>query len=611
MTWTLRKKILIGYGIALALMCVVLAWGMISLRTLGSASEAILKENYWSIQAAENMIDAVERQNSATLLMILGHRDEGRRQFRVSENQFHQWLVRAGDNITIEGEANIIEAINDGYTDYLVNIFELERFRREEPDAVAEYYRDEIMPTFAEVREECVRLRQLNQETMFSASDRARDISRRSRWSMGVIGVGAVGVGLAFSLILSTLILKPLRRIMAAAQKVSDGDYGVRVATATSDELGHLASEFNSMVNKLKVYNDLNVRQIVEEKGKSEAIIRSIDDGVIVVDSDGKIININPTARRVLQIDEEALTGRHFLEVVKSEELFQYIKEALQTGRPPMIDERKRMFPLKFGEEEKHFLFSITPAHARTGGMIGVVLLLRDVTQMRELDRLKSEFVMSASHELRTPLTSIAMSVNLLKESASEKLSEQEQELLNAAHEELERIKALVNDLLDLSRIEAGKVEMAFDKVSPSLLVEKAVSALKVQAKEKGVALESEIADDLPEVKADPNKITWVLTNLIANALRYTESGGKVKLSGEKVGGQVHLFVADTGTGIPPEFQSRIFDKFVQVSGRSSGGAGLGLAICKEIVRAHGGTIWVESEVDKGSVFVFTLPIAE
>jgi NtrC-family two-component system sensor histidine kinase KinB len=225
---------------------------------------------------------------------------------------------------------------------------------------------------------------------------------------------------------------------------------------------------------------------------------------------------------------------------------------------------------------------------------------------------MKSEFVMVASHQLRTPLTSVAMGVSLLQETAAQKLTDKERELLGVAGEELERIRALVNDLLDLSKIEAGKMELAFDRVPVRLLFERAIAALEVQAHEKEVELRSALPQGLPEVRADATKVTWILTNLIANALRYTERSGSVQLMAEKVGSQVHLSVTDTGKGIPYEYQSRIFDKFVQVNGDGSGGGtGLGLAICREMVRAHGGTIWVESAPGKGSTFTFTLPVWE
>jgi two-component system, NtrC family, sensor histidine kinase KinB len=241
------------------------------------------------------------------------------------------------------------------------------------------------------------------------------------------------------------------------------------------------------------------------------------------------------------------------------------------------------------------------------------VLLLRDVTRLKELDRLKSDFVSTASHELRGPLTSIAMAVSLLRESAEKNLDARQRRLLGAAEEDLARLRALVSDLLDLSRIESGRVELSFAPLSPSAMIEQVAVLFASQAQRAGVALTTGCPDGLPEVRVDATKIAWVLGNLVANALRYTSPGGKIDISAVHAGRHVHLAVRDDGVGIAPEDHGRIFDKFVRV-GPDKGeqaGTGLGLAICKEIVRAHGGTIWVESEPGKGSTFTFTLPTVE
>ena len=218
---------------------------------------------------------------------------------------------------------------------------------------------------------------------------------------------------------------------------------------------------------------------------------------------------------------------------------------------------------------------------------------------------------MAASHELRTPLTGMGMSIDLLLEHAAQGLAEKDRELLQAAHEEVHRMKALVNDLLDLSKIEAGRIELEFEKVPVHTLFEHVQEVFKGQAEMKHIRLTSELAGDLPEVRADINKVTWVLTNLISNALRYVKQDGQIQIAAKKIGPHVHLSVRDDGPGIPPEYQSKIFQKFVQVRGRQSVGTGLGLAICKEIVRAHGGAIWVESLPGQGSTFTFTLPVAQ
>lgn len=611
MTWTLRRKFLAGYGSALLGLVVVVAWSFASLSELGEASESILRENYKSILAAENMIDAIERQDSATLLYLLGYEEEGLSQFRGHESPFLQWLGRAKDNITIPGEAEIVAGIEGGYQDYLVRFTELRTTRLQDPAQAVSYYHETLLPAFTVVRDACVRQRELNERTMVQASERARAIAARARWSLVAIGGAAIGLGLAFSLVLSALLVRPLRRMSDAATKLAQGDYDVEVPARSSDEVGQLARDFNAMARKLKAFHDLNIGRVMAEKRRSKAIVRSLDDGVVVVDADLTVTGLNPAAARILGVEEDKALDRHFLEVVRNEQLFSCVKRAAEEGKAPAIEEGRDV--LVVGEEEarRDYQFSVTPVLAEGGTMLGVVLLLRDVTRLAELDRMKTEFVMKASHELRTPLTSLEMGIGLLSESAPEKLGEDECDLLAAAHEDVARLKALVSDLLDLSKIEAGKLELAFTRVSVATLAEKTVSAMKGQAEEKGIALSAAVPADVPDVRADPTKATWVLINLVSNALRYTATGGHIRLSAERAGPQVHVHVADDGAGIPYEYQPKIFDKFVQVKDDpTTGGSGLGLAICKEIVRAHGGTIWVESTPGKGSIFTFTLPAA-
>ena len=612
MNGTLRKKILFGYGVVLLLAALAFAWAFVNLLRLGRASDAILSENYRSIEAAENMIDALERQDSGVLLYILGFEDEGTRQFRENQNHFSQWLARAEDNVTIEGEREIVEAIDSSYADYLILFTGLLRRSEDEERPVRTEYHQVLLPAFMAVRGASADLRDLNERTMVAASDRAREVAAAAMWSMAGVGLLTLLAGLAFSLVLSGRLVRPLRRMREAARHVAEGDYDVEVPAGRSDELGLLAAQFNEMAAKLRDFRDLNVERIVAEQKKNEAVIQSIDDGLVVIDAELDVQGMNPAAARAFGVDAERALGRHFLEAVKSERLFQHLKETVESGEAPDVDEEKTFFTVERDGGPQHYQSVVTPVYTPSGAMIGAILLLRDVTKLRELDRLKSEFVATASHELKTPLTSIGMSIGLLEERAEEKLNEREQALLAAASEDVERLKHLVNDLLDLSKIEAGKIDLAFSAVPVPLLFKKAVQTLKTQAEQQDVALTYEAPDDLPDVKADANKATWVLTNLIANALRYTDAGGHIALRAEPAGGKMHLAVEDDGEGIPYAYQSKIFDKFVQVeSEKSVGGSGLGLAICKEIVRAHGGSIWVDSAPGTGSTFTFTLPLVD
>ncbi len=606
----LKKKILIGYGVAVVLMGLVVAWAVTNLVSLGKATDAILSENYRSIIAAENMVDALERQDSAILLLFLGVTEKGVAQFRENEAVFLAWLARAKDNITIEGEPKLLQSIEADYAAYRRQFSTLTDYRGVDTQPLQPaHYHETVYPVFAKVREACIALRNLNEETMYAASVKARNVAQRAIWSTALVAASALIVALLFSLFLAERIVRPIRSFMEASRKISSGDYAVQVPVETGDELGRLADEFNQMATQLGHYHEMNIEQIISEKNKGDAILSSIEDGLLVFDTGLKVTGINPAARRLLGLSYAETSSLECTEIFPDSDVCDLIRKTVDTGAQPTVPDEQRIITISNEEISRHYLFSVTAIRGRDRNLSGIVLLLRDVTRLKEVERLKSEFVMAASHELRTPLTSLGMSVDLLLEHASQALPEEDRDLLQAAHEEVHRMKALVNDLLDLSRIEAGRIELEFESVPISTLFDHAKAVFRSQLDMKEVSLTSEPTEDLPGVRADANKITWVLTNLISNALRYVSKGGHVVLTADKIGAHVHLSVRDDGPGVPPEYQSKIFQKFVQVKGQEAGGTGLGLAICKEIVRAHGGAIWVESHPGEGSTFTFTLPV--
>ncbi len=599
----LKNKILLGYGLSLALIIAIGGWGITNLRRLGKASEAILKENYNSILAAENTIEALERQDSAILLFLLENRDRGSQQFQNNQIEFLKWLGRAEGNVTIQGEAEIIAGIEAAYQDYLKAFFELQQ---QNNPTTGDYY-ETIAPIFEQIRDKSDRLRNVNQQAMEEASENAQQVSSQAVWSMTIAGATAAGIGLGFSLLLTRRIVRPLTEMTTATEKIARGEYDIALQVKTKDELGILAREITTMSQKLKAFRDLNVGKVIVEKQRSEAIVQSIADGIIVVDSELKIIAINPIAANIANVKSMLATNNHFLDVFSDRTLYQHLRHTAETGKPPQLED-----DILTVEREQHTLyykFAITPVVTEAEEIVGAILLLQDVTKLKELDNLKSEFVATASHELRTPLTGMSMSLNLLAETTEDKLSESESELLDTAVEDVERLRGLVNDLLDLSKIESGKLELDLVEVEVNFLLDKAVSALNIQAEQNNVTLvEQSLSQDI-KTKVDANKIIWVLTNLVANALRYSDPESEITIGARSRNSWIEIFVSDRGAGIPLEYQSKIFDKFVQVATEKDvGGSGLGLAICKEMVQAHGGRIWVDSTVGEGSTFTFTVP---
>ena len=606
---TLKKKILIGYGLSFAFMGLVVALAVINLVSLGKATDAILSENYRSILAAENMVDALERQDSGVLLVLLGEVEHGAALFRKNEALFLEWLGRAKDNITISGEADLLLAIEADYGVYqqvsasVTGAQTLQQAGQGQAD-----YQHRIFPMFTKVREACISLRNINEETMYKASVDAKTVAHNAIWSTTLVAASALAVALIFSMILAERIVQPIRRFMDASRHISAGDYDVQVPVGGSDELSHLAREFNQMATQVGRYNAMNIEKVIAEKNKSAAVLESIEDGLVIFDLDLKVAGINPAAWRIFEVSPVKDLGMHCVDIIPDHRLCDLIRGTVETGRPPVMPDERRVVCFQHGERAAHYLFSITVIRGIERDLSGIVLLLKDITRLKQVEQLKSDFVMAASHELRTPLTSLGMSVDLLLEHAAHNLAEKDRELLLTAHEEVHRMKSLVNDLLDLSKIEAGRIEMEFENVPVATFFEHMHTVFKSQMELKSVAFSSEMHGDLPLVRADANKIAWVLSNLVSNALRYVDRGGHVVLWAQRMGPHVHLSVKDDGPGIPEEYQTRIFHKFVQVKGQETGGSGLGLAICKEIVRAHGGTIWVESAPGQGSTFTFTLP---
>lgn len=605
---SLKTKILLGYGVAFTLMGLVVLWCILHLISLGRASEAILRENYRSIMAAEQMIDALERQDSHLLKVIMGDQGSARAAFLEQEIIFGQWLQRARDNITVEGEAGLVGGIDARHRAYGAAFrANLGTPAAPQVEMTLDRYQREIHPLFEAVLNKCIALRQINEETMYRASQATDRMAQRAVWSTVAVALLALVLVIAFSLVLAERLVGPLRSFALAAQRLSGGDYTVRVPIAAKDELGQVASEFNRMVAQLEAFHRINIEEIVSERNKGEAVLHSIADGLVVFDTQRRVGALNPAARQILNLGDGVVVGMPAEKILHDSEVEALLRETLRGGTPPEVDER-RVTVIDDGEKLRHYLYSMTPIRGAEAELTGIVLLLKDITSLRELEQLKSEFVTAASHELRTPLTSIGMSVDLLLEHALERLPAREQELLLAAHEEVHRMQALVNDLLDLSRIEASSLQLIFVRVSLMDLFDHVKAIFQNQADRLDVHLSYRPV--ALRVRGDATKLTWVLTNLVSNALRYVGQGGHIDLEAEAVGPLAHIRVRDDGPGIPEAYQARIFQKFVQVEGPRSAGSGLGLAICREIVRAHGGAIWVESQPGAGSTFTFTLPLA-
>ncbi|SKA08070.1 sensor histidine kinase [Selenihalanaerobacter shriftii] len=611
---TLKAKILAGYLILILIITGVAFWSINNFLGLSNAINDIMVENYRSVIAAENMIGSLERQDSAELLYLFGKEEKGLKLFRNNEKDFLKWFSRAEDNITIEEEREILDKIDKEFTKYLQNFNQLRDRSRQNQNLAKDFYLSQGMPQFNQIKKICERLLDVNQNAMVTAQERANNNAKDAVYSTALVSILAIVLALVFGIYISNLIIKPTKKLTETVEKVGQGDLNQEIEVKSNDEIGELATEFNQMTQRLKEYEEMNVSKLVAEKNKSEAIVKSINSPIVVTDKEHRIVLLNPIAEELFGIRESEVINKHFLEVIKEEDIFKEIERIIEDNQSEASRQQEKVLQLDYQNKEHYYRLMVTPVLGKEREVSRVITFLDDITHLKEVDDLKSDFVSTVSHEFRTPLTSMNMGLSLLLEETPGNINEDQEELLDAAHEDCKRLMDLVDDLLDLSKIESGKIQFELDKVNLVDLVKASIRPLEKQATEQNINLLESIPEELPLVKADPNKITWVLSNLVGNALRYTEGEGDIEVSAAKKGNRVYVSVADTGIGIPEEYRNKIFDKFVRVKGEDAidvSGTGLGLAIVKEIVEAHGGKIWVDSELNEGSTFTFTLLLAD
>jgi PAS domain S-box-containing protein len=384
------------------------------------------------------------------------------------------------------------------------------------------------------------------------------------------------------------------------------------VEIRSHDEIGELSLSFNQMASRLDEYERSNIDELIAEKKRSEAIVKSMNDGVLVLSPDFTILVVNSVAIELLGLSESELVGKDAREVAGHNNLVAKIVNDITS--PNGKQENEEAYLRIYHDLKEEFYITDIIRIERTEGdpttALGYVIELKNVSEFKALDEAKSGFVTTVSHELRTPLSALNMSLRLLQDERIGQMNPEQTRLLDAMKQEIRRLLRIVGELLELSRAEVGAELMHLDMVSPESIIDAAVTPMMLQADQKQINLEINFPPSLPPVRADSSKIAWVLINLLSNAIRFTPSGGSVKFNVMALDNQVEFSVSDTGIGIEPQNLERIFDKFFQVHGKSTdhhSGVGLGLAISKEIIEAHGGRLWAESEVGKGSKFVFSL----
>lgn len=606
----LYKKLLLAQApIALAL-AVVGVFSVLAVSSLGSHSQNILKDNYRSVLAAQRMKEASERLDSAALFIVAGERDKGIAQARVNRPLFEAELKVQEGNITEPGEKEFTGGLRGLWQDYQGRFDGLERTASAQE--ARQLYFSELEDAFYRVKTAADRILTINQDTMVRKSDGVLRAAERMNGITVSAALAALALGIFASSRLTRHMVQPLAALSDTTRKIGEGDFDARAPVRGNDELAQLARDFNAMATRLAEYRKSSLGDLLRAHLSMQAAIDSLPDPVAVFHIDGSLQNVNQAAETLIGLRTDGGTMQALKRISPpTQALLERICRHVLSGKgayvPRGFEDAARLETLL---GERWFLPRGAAVYETRGVIVGATVLLQDVTRLRRFEELQNDVVATIAHEFRTPLTSLRMAVHLCAEQIAGPLTDKQADLLHAAREDCDRLQAMSDDLLDLSRIESGKVELYRLPISASALVDSALNQHRSEAEAKRVRLSADTAIFEGRVSADHERIAHVFANLIGNALRYTSPEGSVTLGAAPVDGAVRFTVADSGRGIPPGYRERIFEKFFQVPDAEPKGTGLGLYIAKEIVRAHGGDIGVESEPGRGSVFWFTLPQA-
>jgi two-component system, NtrC family, sensor histidine kinase KinB len=582
----------------------------------------IWKDNYRSVLAAQRMKESVERIHQGTYLELLDTSDTPAT-MAEQRARFERELAVAAANITEAGETEAVNRMRARW-DSLRGV--LDRWQSAAaPDQRLRISLGELARAFAEVRHSADEILHINQDAMVRKGQRTEQRAAMFERILLVAVVLASVLGLLASVALTKRLLRPLAVVSAAVRRFGQGDTQARAHLRGDDDIAHLAQEFNAMADRLERYRRSSLGDLLLAQQGSQAAIDSLPDPVLMLDASGGFLGVNTAARQHLRIDPAA-KGQATLA-----DLDPGTRSVVDRLRAHVMSGHGVYHPKGFEEAirvttpagESIYLPRATPIYGESHTVTAAAVVFQDITRLFRFDELKNNLVATVAHEFRTPLTSLRMAIHMCTEEAVGPLTTKQADLLFAAREDCERLQGIVDDLLNLSRIESGRIDLRRRRVEVQALVDQAVDVHRSVAESQRLTLRTEVYPGLPEAFADPDRLQLVFANLLANAIRYSPVGGEIVVRAlpdaeatrlpeheESERACIRFEIRDQGPGIPAEHQAGLFEKFFRVPGSPAGGAGLGLFIARGIVHAHGGNIGVRSQPGDGACFWFRIPAA-
>ncbi|MCO4294290.1 ATP-binding protein [Solitalea sp. MAHUQ-68] len=570
----LINKLRLGLGLLFFFMLLVYGLSAYYLRKLSKESELILKNNYETLEFSKNMMKILDLSGG-----MLTKEDA----FNFEYN-----LKKQETNVTELGEGEFTKEIRTGFES-------LKKATGNETKASIK----------ADVEKSLYAIMDLNMEAIVKKNSIASETARKAAIYVTLISSFFFLVAFSFIVNFPGYIANPISELTFKIKEIANKRYDQRLSFSRNDEFGDLAQAFNTMASKLNEYEHSNLAKILFEKSRIETIINSMQDAIIGFDENNTILFANPVALTLLGLKDQDVVGKYAPDVALRNDLLRNLLKAGNSEDLKIFAENKESY---FSKET----FQVTSE--TEGGepkIIGQVISLKNITKFHELNEAKTNFIATISHELKTPISAIKMSLKLLEDNRVGIMNEEQKDLVNHIKEDTSRLLKITGELLDLSQVETGNIQLNFQTIKPVDIVNYALEAVQVPASLKGVTIDLKLEDKLPEVCADTEKTAWVLVNFLTNAIRYSPERSTVNLKLVRKNDAVEFSVKDLGKGIDAQYLEKIFDRYFQVPSdlNSKGGTGLGLAISKDFIQAQHGQIWAESEPGMGSTFHFTLPV--
>jgi NtrC-family two-component system sensor histidine kinase KinB len=577
------------------------AWGVTTFARLSAAVGETLRQSQENIDLSASLADLLEREDDALLLALSGKIRNARSEVAQQRQDFDESYARLLTRLSDQEEREAARALRE-HVDAYRQVGDILLSGAGEPGA-REVYHQEVNPALRKAGADCSRIRELNFHTMQQVGVQARNETRRTTGIAAGIALIALGLSTLVMVRLAQVILRPIRELTRSVEAIRRDDFKSRVHVDSGDELGQLADGFNRMAETLGDYRQSSLGELLLAKATLEATLAALPDAVIVVDPDGQIVSKNPLAAKILLAIGGEKAAR-FGDLPLPPAVLHEVTETLRAGHPSGArPDLSQALSVSLNGQQLKMLVTVVPIPEFLPHRAGAAIVLADVTDFARLDQLRSEVVAVASHELKTPLTALQMNLLLLQEKA-DNLTARQREILAAAVHGGEELAATIEELLDLTRIEAGQLRLLQQRVDLAAVIEQVVRTLRPRYEDANVALR--VVKDVPSafVRGDAARLGLVFINLLTNALNYTPRNGEVvvrlaSMQNAAVQGKsrLQITVTDTGPGIPPEWRERVFEKFFRVEDqlpdgpKGVRGTGIGLYLCREIIEAHGGTI--------------------